>query len=108
MKTHLFYSVSFASKMIRYLVLGLQMRVKKIIDLRLTLEQSTQYHFFLSTLFKAKLDPPNMYSILNHLSNISSKGWQNRNKFEAFSKHWSVHQGILMLERKMNLEGAFE
>lgn len=41
--------------------------------------------------------------IINLLSNISSY----RYKSKVLSKHWSAHQGILKLERKMNLEGAF-
>lgn len=49
-------SVSFASEVIRCLVLGLQMRVKKIIDPMLTLEQNTQCNLFPSTWFQDKLE----------------------------------------------------
>lgn len=51
-----FCSVSFASEVIRCLVLGLQMRGKKIIDPMLTLEQNTPCNLFPSMLFQDKLE----------------------------------------------------
>lgn len=49
-------SIPLASEVIRCLLLGLQMRVKEMIDLMLTLEWNTQCNFFPSTLFQEKLE----------------------------------------------------